>query len=30
MLISATEVMRALEIPHLEPADDLVDGELVH
>jgi hypothetical protein len=29
-LASAIEVVRALEIPHLEPGDDLVDGEVVH
>jgi hypothetical protein len=26
----AIEAVRALEIPHLEPADDLVDGQVVH
>jgi hypothetical protein len=26
----AIEAVRTLEIPHLEPADELVDGEVVH
>jgi imidazolonepropionase-like amidohydrolase len=26
----AIEAVRTLEIPHLEPADDLVDGQVVH
>ena len=29
-LALAIEAVRALEIPHLEPVDDLVDGEVVH
>jgi hypothetical protein len=27
---SAIEAVRALEIPHLEPFDEVVDGEVVH
>jgi len=26
----AIEAVRALEIPHLEPLDDLVDDQVVH
>jgi hypothetical protein len=26
----AIEAVRTLEIPHLESADDLVDGEVIH
>jgi len=26
----AIEAVRTLEIPHLEPLDDIVDGEVVH
>lgn len=26
----AIEAVRTLEIPHLEPFDDIVDGEVVH
>ena len=26
----AIEAVRALEIPHLEPFDEVVDGEVVH
>jgi len=26
----AIEAVRSLEIPHLEPLDDIVDGEVVH
>ena len=26
----AIEAVRSLEIPHLEPLDDVVDGEVVH
>jgi imidazolonepropionase-like amidohydrolase len=29
-LILAIEAVRALEIPHLETADDLFDGQIVH
>jgi imidazolonepropionase-like amidohydrolase len=29
-LALAIEAVRALDIPHLEPADDLVDGDVVH
>jgi hypothetical protein len=29
-LALAIEAVRALEIPHLEPVDDLVDGDVVH
>jgi hypothetical protein len=29
-LAMAIEAVRALEIPHLEPLDDLVDGQVVH
>ena len=29
-LALAIEAVRGLEIPHLEPADDLVEGEVVH
>ena len=29
-LALAIEVVRTLEIPHLDPVDDVVDGEVVH
>ena len=29
-LASAIEAVRTLDIPHLEPLDEVVDGELVH
>jgi imidazolonepropionase-like amidohydrolase len=29
-LAMAIEAVRALEIPHLEPLDDLADGQVVH
>jgi imidazolonepropionase-like amidohydrolase len=29
-LALAIAAVRALDIPHLEPADELVDGQLVH
>ena len=29
-LALAIKAVRALDIPHLEPVDDLVDGEVVH
>ena len=29
-LAMALDIVRRLEIPHLEPADDIVDGEVVH
>jgi imidazolonepropionase-like amidohydrolase len=29
-LALAIEVVRALEIPHLESIDDLVDGQVIH
>ena len=29
-LAVAIEAVRALDIPHLEPAEDLVDGEVIH
>jgi hypothetical protein len=29
-LAMAIEAVRALEIPHLEPLDDLVEGEVIH
>ena len=29
-LALAIEAVRALEIPHLEPFDEVVDGEVVH
>jgi hypothetical protein len=29
-LVLAIEAVRALEIPHLEVVDDLVDGDVVH
>jgi len=29
-LAMAIEAVRALEIPHLEPLDDLVDDQVVH
>jgi len=29
-LVSAIEAVRALDIPHLEPVDDLVGGDVVH
>ena len=29
-LVLAIEAVRTLEIPHLEPADEVVDGEVVH
>jgi hypothetical protein len=29
-LALAIEAVRALDIPHLEPVDDVVDGEVVH
>ena len=30
ILALAIETVRALDIPHLESADDLVDGEVIH
>ena len=30
VLASAVEAVRALDIPHLERLDEVVDGELVH
>lgn len=29
-LVSAIEAVRALEIPHLEVLDEVVDGEVIH
>jgi hypothetical protein len=29
-LALAIEAIRRLDIPHLEPADDVMDGEVVH
>ena len=29
-LAMAIEAIRALDIPHLEPLDDLIEGEVVH
>ena len=29
-LASAIDAVRTLDIPHLDPPDDLVDGEVVH
>ena len=29
-LASTIEAVRTLDIPHLEPLDEVVDGELVH
>jgi hypothetical protein len=29
-LAMAIEAVRALEIPHLEPLDDMTDGQVVH
>jgi hypothetical protein len=29
-LALAIEAVRAMDIPHLEPLDDLMDGEVVH
>ena len=29
-LALAIEAVRSLEIPHLDPVDDIVDGEVVH
>jgi hypothetical protein len=29
-LADAVETVRAMEIPHLEPVSDLVDGEVIH
>ena len=29
-LAMAIEAVRALEIPHLEPLDDLVEGQVIH
>jgi hypothetical protein len=29
-LARAIEAIRALDIPHLEPLDDVVDGEVIH
>ncbi len=29
-LALAIKAVRALEIPHLEPVDDLVEGEVIH
>ncbi|HKT79385.1 MAG TPA: hypothetical protein VJP86_04140 [Vicinamibacterales bacterium] len=29
-LVSAIRAIRAMDIPHLESFDDIVDGELVH
>ena len=30
MLALAIETVRALDIPHLDPVDDVVNGEVVH
>lgn len=30
VLVLAIEAVRTLEIPHLEPAGEVVDGEVVH
>jgi hypothetical protein len=29
-ITEAIAAVRALDIPHLEPVDDLVDGDVVH
>ena len=29
-LASAIDAVRTMDIPHLDPPDDLVDGEVVH
>ena len=29
-LAAAIEAVRTLEIPHLEPVEDFVDGEVIH